>query len=98
MNTIARVRSRRPAGQGAGGHQHVDSVGAQQRLQVGANERPDVVLDHDRFSLSRRRGRIDRGALEEFENVRFWRFDLVAKAEISRSSGSSSRRIDPLAT
>jgi len=56
------------------------------------------VLDHDRFSLSRRRGRIDRGALEEFENVRFWRFDLVAKAEISRSSGSSSRRIDPLAT
>jgi len=57
-----------------------------------------VVLDHDRFSLSRRRGRIDRGALEEFENVRFWRFDLVAKAEISRSSGSSSRRIDPLAT
>jgi len=97
MNAIARVRSRRPAGQGAGGHQHVDSVGAQQRLQVGANERPDVVLDHDRFSLSRRR-RIDRGALEEFENVRFWRFDLVAKAEISRSSGSSSRRIDPLAT
>src|SRR5580700_6365967 len=35
---------------------------------------------------------------EEFENVRLWRSDLVAKAEISRSSGSSSRRIDPLAT
>jgi hypothetical protein len=45
-----------------GEHQRVDAIGAQQRLQVGAEERADAVLDHDRFPLSCGRGRVDRGA------------------------------------
>jgi len=59
---VANGRQHDAAGVDTGEHQRVDTVGAQQRLQVGPNERADAVLDHDRFPLSCRRGRMDRGA------------------------------------
>jgi hypothetical protein len=46
---LANGRQHDAAGVDTGEHQRVDAVGAQQRLQVGANERADAVLDHDRF-------------------------------------------------
>jgi hypothetical protein len=65
MRPSAELRRRRfahdAAGVDTGEQQRIDAVGAQQRLQVGANERADAVLDHDRFPLSGRRGRMDRG-------------------------------------
>src|ERR1700726_4636906 len=45
----ANGRQHDAAGVDTGEHQRVDAVGGQQRLQVGANERADAVLDHDRF-------------------------------------------------
>jgi hypothetical protein len=59
---VANGRQHDAAGVDTGEHQRVDAVGAQQRLQVGANERADAVLDHDRFPLSCRCGRMDRDA------------------------------------
>ena len=46
---VANGRQHDAAGVNTGEHQRVDAVGAQQRLQVGANERADAVLDYDRF-------------------------------------------------
>jgi hypothetical protein len=60
---MADGRQHDAAGVDTGEHQRVDAVGAQQCLEVGANEGADAVLDHDRFPRSRRRGRMDRGAL-----------------------------------
>jgi hypothetical protein len=60
--SVANGRQHDAAGVDTGEHQRADAVGAQQRLQVGANERAGAVLDHDRFPCSRRRGRMDRGA------------------------------------
>jgi hypothetical protein len=59
---VANGRQHDTAGVDIGEHQRIDAIGAQQRLQVGANERADAVLDHDRFPLSRPCGRMDRGA------------------------------------
>ena len=49
---VANGRQHDTAGVDADEHQRVDAAGAQQRLQVGAHERADAVLDHDRFPLS----------------------------------------------
>jgi hypothetical protein len=46
---VANGRQHDAAGVDTGEHQRADALGAQQRLQVGANERADAVLDHDRF-------------------------------------------------
>jgi ABC transporter substrate binding protein len=59
---VANGRQHDAAGVDTGEHQRVDAVGAQQRLQVGANERADAVLDYDRFPLSCRCSRMDCGA------------------------------------
>ena len=60
--SVANGRQHDAAGLDTREHQRVDVVGAQQRLQVRANEGADAVLDHDRFPLSRRRGRMDCGS------------------------------------
>jgi hypothetical protein len=49
---VANSRQHDAAGADTGEDQRVDAAGAQQRLQVGTNERADAVLDDDRFPLS----------------------------------------------
>jgi hypothetical protein len=46
---MANGRQHDAAGMYTGEYQRVDAVGAQQRLEAGANEGADAVLDHDRF-------------------------------------------------
>jgi hypothetical protein len=56
---LANGRQHDAAGVDTGEHGRVDAVCAQQRLQIGANERADAVLDHDGSPLSCRCGRMD---------------------------------------
>ena len=48
---VANGRQHAAAGVDTGEHQRVDAVGAQQRLQVGANERADAGLTTIGFPL-----------------------------------------------
>jgi hypothetical protein len=57
---VANGREHDATGVDTGEHQRVDTVGAQQRLQVRTDERADAVLDHDRFPPSCRSGRMYR--------------------------------------
>jgi hypothetical protein len=56
---VANGRQHDAAGVDTGEHKRVDAFGAEQRLQVRTNKRADAVLDHDRFPLSCRCGRMD---------------------------------------